>query len=233
MEINCNNVDVIYYNGVKIREIYYKKTGEADRLIWPNILKSYIYNKNGVGYEFIWRDSNVWETRNTGLQKTDISKVEFSFSVVEIPEGKFNGCTSLSDITFSVNPISNAGIEEIGTKAFYDCSSLTQLIFPNTLRTIGAEAFYGCTNLRYVNIGEGLETIEQYAFGETGMLSITLPSTIKFLGGYLFTNSNKYKLNELIFNGSMAQWNNVEKAPNWKWGTDLTIVKCIDGNVTL
>jgi hypothetical protein len=44
------------------------------------------------------------------------------------------------------------GVSEIGSFAFADCTSLTDIKIPKTVTKIGYGAFAGCTNLKYVKI---------------------------------------------------------------------------------
>ena len=43
-----------------------------------------------------------------------------------------------------------AGITEVRKEAFYNQTSLTNVTFPNTLKSIGDSAFSGCSKLSYV-----------------------------------------------------------------------------------
>ena len=55
------------------------------------------------------------------------------------------------------------GVTDIGEIAFYGCSNLSEVIFPESLRTIREEAF-GETALKEAILPKGLETIEEKAF---------------------------------------------------------------------
>lgn len=74
-----------------------------------------------------------------------------------IPEGLFEGCTSLASVTSASNTSGSAtlrelnGIISIGANAFKDCTALTRygitankVTFGSDLTTIGAGAFAGC-----------------------------------------------------------------------------------------
>lgn len=62
-----------------------------------------------------------------------------------IPEHAFYGLSGVTSITLS------SGIEEIGIRAFYNCSALVDIYIPSTVTKIAAEAdamtspFYGCS----------------------------------------------------------------------------------------
>ena len=71
------------------------------------------------------------------------------------------------------------GLESIGDKAFYSCSSLTAIDIPSSVTSIGASAFNGCTRLKDVTLPNGLESIGSYAFNScTSLTAIEIPSSI-------------------------------------------------------
>lgn len=73
-----------------------------------------------------------------------------------------------------------AGIEEIGSQAFMNCSSLDMDFYDAlNLKTIGSQAFAGCTTLDKVCFGTGaqLTYIGYGAFMESGVAEVDLGST--------------------------------------------------------
>ena len=71
----------------------------------------------------------------------------------------------------------SAGVAVIGDSAFRNCSSLTNIIFPDSLTSIGQEAFYQCTGLTSVHIPAGVNAIGYRAFYQcTGLKSVVLPA---------------------------------------------------------
>lgn len=103
------------------------------------------------------------------------------------------------------------GLVSIGEYAFYNCNSMNSLIFPSTLRTIEDYAFYDCFSFEEVIIPEGVETIGMYAFSvsaigkrrkyqngeyiefEPQLEKVSLPSTLRTLGGSAFYYCNSIK----------------------------------------
>ena len=75
----------------------------------------------------------------------------------------------------------------IGDSAFYNCSSLTSIVIPESVTSIGDYAFYYCSNLTSIVIPEGITSIGSYAFyGCSSLTSITLPDTITSIGDSAF-----------------------------------------------
>ena len=62
----------------------------------------------------------------------------------------------------SVLEIHNA--EEIGTSAFQDCTSLQNVVLPDTLKKIGKESFRGCSNLKGIVIPDSVTEVGYRAF---------------------------------------------------------------------
>ena len=57
--------------------------------------------------------------------------------------------TGVLDIPETVSPSSGGSytVTEIADEVFSECSGLTELVFPESLRTIGAHAFHYCQDL--------------------------------------------------------------------------------------
>lgn len=73
----------------------------------------------------------------------------------------FNGITSLASVTFDLS--NNGYFTSIGNNAFYKCSNLQSIIFPEGLTSIGTEAFYSC-NLKDIDIPSTLTSVPEGAF---------------------------------------------------------------------
>ena len=77
---------------------------------------------------------------------------------------------------------------ELGSRAFYNCSGLTSLSLPSGITSIGSEAFSGCSGLTSLSLPSGLTSIGHNAFsGCSGLTSLSLPSGITSIGGYAFS----------------------------------------------
>ncbi len=79
------------------------------------------------------------------------------------------------------------GLESIGDKAFYSCSSLTAIDIPSSVTSIGEEAFRSCTSLKDVTLPDGLESIGNGVFrGCSALTSIDIPASVTSIGEYAF-----------------------------------------------
>ncbi len=118
---------------------------------------------------------------------------------VEVLESAFNGCTSLSQVTFapgsrlrvmgSENPVSS-GSPYFGSKyipsgqLFFGCTSLSSIAIPASVETIGGNVFTGCTSLRSLSFEPGSRL--KLLCGSTTKLTTGLSTTINYYG--LFDN---------------------------------------------
>jgi len=120
----------------------------------------------------------------------------------------------------------------IATEAFAGCTTITNIIIPNSVRTVGQSAFANCYALTNVAFPEGVESIDSGAFFASGIQSIVLPKSITHLGSELFAETS---LNCISFNGTVTEWNTVATNFNEAWNGYLPeiIVTCSDGTVTV
>lgn len=103
------------------------------------------------------------------------------YSVVEIGYQSFYECTSLTAVIIP-NSVTN-----IGTDAFYECSALTSINIPNSVIGIGAYAFYGCSGLASINIPNSVTSIGDYAFVNCSRLTeINIPKSVTSIGEKAF-----------------------------------------------
>ena len=76
----------------------------------------------------------------------------------------------------------------MGTKVFRDCTGLTSVTIPNSVKWIGVEAFYGCTGLSEVTIPNSVNEVgEKALYGCTGLTSLTIPNSVTTIGDYAFS----------------------------------------------
>ena len=79
--------------------------------------------------------------------------------------------------------------DEIGEKAFTDCSRLTSLTLPVGITSIGYDAFAYCSGLTSLTLPAGITSIGEYAFyGCSGLTSLNLPAGITEIGESTFSD---------------------------------------------
>lgn len=90
-------------------------------------------------------------------------------------------CTGLTSVTIPDS------VRAIGTCAFKGCTGLTSVTIPDSVRAIGAATFSGCTNLTSVIIHDGVTTIGFGMFGGcTSLTSVTIPDSVTKIENFAF-----------------------------------------------
>ena len=123
-------------------------------------------------------------------------------------------------------------VASIGAEAFDGCTDLESVVIPFGVTSIEARAFYGCASLKSVTL-EGanrLTSIGNYAFSHCRSLQkITIPSAVTSIGENAFEYTS---LTEIEFGGTVAEWQDLQKAKNWDLETGNYTVTCTDGTVS-
>ncbi len=90
---------------------------------------------------------------------TSLTSVTFADDVTKIPGSMFSGCAELNSVSINKE---NSQISEIGAYAFSRCSKLTSFTFPTGLKTIGKYAFER-SGVTSIDLGE-VENLAGYSF---------------------------------------------------------------------
>ncbi len=83
--------------------------------------------------------------------------------------------------TIKLGQVKNIGDSKIEQYAFESCTSLTSVDFGTGWKEIGTNAFFGCSSLKDIILPEGVEYIRNGAFSATAIESIHLPNTLKVI----------------------------------------------------
>lgn len=106
---------------------------------------------------------------------SNIKKITIYNNITRIGDGAFSGCTSLESITFGGG--NGGGLTSIGQNAFKDCSALKSIAIPNSVTSIGQNAFIGCSSLKYKEYNNayylGNDENQYYALIKTKTTNIT------------------------------------------------------------
>lgn len=109
-------------------------------------------------------------------------------------------------------------VKSIPTTFFMGCKNLKSIILPPKCKVVHDHAFYQCPNLERVQLNDRLCMIQEYAFSETGLKAVEIPSTCFDISTYAFwcTKLDKVKFNkpttEYRYIGACAfkKWHNIE-----------------------
>ena len=153
---------------------------------------------------------------------TGLTSVAIPDGVTSIGGCAFYGCTGLTSITIPDS------VTSIGDGAFHYCTGLTSVTIGNGVTSIGEEAFRGCSGLTSITISDSVTSIGGRAFFNcTGLTIITIPDSVTSIGPNAFYNCGD--LTDIIFQGTMQQWNDISKGTDWNFNTPDYTVTCTDG----
>lgn len=119
----------------------------------------------------------------------------------------------------------NEGVTGIGSYAFFNCTNLTTVVLPSSIKSIRSSllsstgsgigddstqnnvsygAFRGCTNLTTINLPEGLEEIGIAVFRDcTSLKSVVLPDSLKKMGRGAFIGCTS--IQEVTFGNGLTE----------------------------
>ena len=102
----------------------------------------------------------------------------------------------------------------IGSSAFSDCTSLTNITIPNNITTIRDDSFRGCISLTSITIGNVVTSIGGYAFSDcTSLKEIHIDNPVpQRINSRAFYGVNKKTCNLYVPKGS---YNAYKNAPVW------------------
>jgi len=79
------------------------------------------------------------------------------------------------------------GVTEIGSRAFFDCGYLKNVILPDGLKSIGYVAFMHCVKLQSINLPNSVTEISESAFRScTSLISIVIPDGVTKIEPWTF-----------------------------------------------
>ena len=91
--------------------------------------------------------------------------------------------------------------------AFYGCTALESIVFPEGMAALFTEAFCGCTSLT----------------------TVTIPKTVELISNGAFAGCNT--LTTINFGGTVEEWQKLDKYQDmWAYTGDYTII-CTDGTL--
>lgn len=98
--------------------------------------------------------------------------------------------------------------------------------FYNNIEITGVdtEAFSGVKGLNSVHLQSYIRTVGDRAFADsTDLTTVTLTKGIEYIGSEIFAGCTS--LTEVIFQGSLAEWEAIEKAEDWNAGHTGYVIK--------
>ncbi len=123
----------------------------------------------------------VSEIGDSAFRDSKVTSVTLSSTVEKIGSAAFRNCQSLTEINL------NNRLKNIDNYAFMYCYALQSVTIPDSCKRIGYEAFYRCEKMETLDLGNGVEAIEGDAFGYCLKLKkIVIPDSVTSMGSYAF-----------------------------------------------
>ena len=136
---------------------------------------------------------------------SDLTSVYIPNSIVIIQGAAFKWCRSLKTVTFE----NNSKLTAIQGDTFAVCTSLENIIIPDTVKEIGGGAFNECSSMKTVEMSSSVEYIGRLAFGDC------------------------LALVEIKYGGTAEQWAGIQKDSQWIWSIDTMRFHVVCSNETL
>ena len=179
---------------------------------------------------------------------TALTNIVIPNSVTSVGGSVLRGCDSLVSVTLPFlgdnanyfhfayifgdsNKLSNTSIPTTlknvtitgGTKvtdyAFYDCSSITNIVLPNSITKIDQYAFQFCSSLTSIVIPNSVTSIGSNAFHSCSSLtSIVIPNSVTSVGSYAFVGCSAMKNIYCEASSKPSDWSS-----NWSRSCSATI----------
>lgn len=145
-------------------------------------------------------------------------------------------------------------VMSIGRRAFADCQRLTTINIPNSVTSIGERAFIWCFALDSITIPDSVKSIGWKAFSGCSLTSITIPNSVTNIGKEAFLDCESLEeiivgnsvtsveerafsrcesLFSITYQGTIAQWKEIEFGEDWNEEIPARVVHCTDGDVKI
>lgn len=120
---------------------------------------------------------------------TQILSIDIPSTVISIGKMAFSG-TRIKSVTFR----ENSQLTRINDGAFYNCSSLREVLMPNTVTYVGDAAFQNCTSLHTIIFSDALTILRDYICSDCSALtSVHLPTNLQTIRFRSFYNTSSLK----------------------------------------
>ena len=196
-DMNVNLTNNLTNNSTNSNEIQFNLDEESNNMV-SNLDNTPLYRESLINTVIEFIPDKAYALVRRYLDERDIKLSVYNHDGSDLKEDGVNDILLVTnagaqrDINAVAPPSANIlllgrTVTNIGSYAFYDCTSITTIIIPDSVITIGDYAFYGCTSLTTVIIPDSVITIGDYAFYEcTSLTNITITNPDTTIGRFAF-----------------------------------------------
>lgn len=176
-----------YFAGWYLDAEFTKRVTKIDAGMLKNVELWARFSATPLVFDLVGSSAYSVRAANTSISgDIDIPQTYNGKPVVVIQNSGFKDCSSLTSIL-----IPNS-IKSIGINAFENCSNITEITIPEGVTLIGNNTFKGCVKLASASFPTSIESFGANAFaGCTSLTSIVLPKNIQEIGANAFANCSK------------------------------------------
>lgn len=155
--------------------------------------------------------SGVERIGSEALSNSFLETVSLPTTISRIGSGAFRNCNKLKTVD-----LSSTSIVDLEFNMFSDCTELSSILFPITLRSISSSCFQNCDSLKGLEIPEGVTSIGASCFSDCESLNkIVIPKSVTSVEPSLFDNTS---ISSVIWNAS----DGIKTAFSYRyWDNDL------------
>jgi hypothetical protein len=122
--------------------------------------------------------------------------LDFPHGLKTLGTRAFYNCSKLKAVYLWQDSISS-----MGSEVFSGCSGMSRLGLPRTINRIGPRMCYNCSNLRKIEFYNGVESICESAFENSGLLTVTFPRSLQRVEARAFSGCNN--LDRITYGGGL------------------------------
>lgn len=176
-----------YFAGWYLDAEFTKRVTKIDAGSLKNIELWARFSQSPLVFDLVGSSAYSVRAANTSISgDIEIPQTYNGKPVVVIQNSAFKDCSNVTSVLIP------SSIKSIGINAFENCSNITETTIPEGVTLIGNNTFLGCEKLASVTFPTSLENIGANAFaGCTSLTSIVLPKNIQEIGANAFANCTK------------------------------------------
>lgn len=207
-----------YFAGWYLDAEFTKRVTKIDAGSLKNVELWARFSQSPLVFDLVGSSAYSVRAANTSISgNIEIPQTYNGKPVVVIQNSAFKDCSNVTSVLIP------SSIKSIGINAFENCSNITETTIPEGVTLIGNNTFLGCEKLASVTLPTSLENIGANAFaGCTSLTSIVLPKNIQEIGANAFGETSKYG-NKIEMTSEFWTAAHYQSQTNHEFGTGANI----------